>query len=100
MSDFATAVREEARLIILRQLAGEVDGVLNSSLIQAGLASWGINKPREWVHAEIQHLETVGAVKAAPNGTVLIVEVLSRGVDHVERRLVLPGVKRPSPAGA
>lgn len=100
MTDFANAVREEARLIILRQLAGEVDGVLNTSLLQAGLASWGINKPRDWIHAEVQHLETIGAVRSAPNGSILIVEVLARGIDHVERRIVLPGVKRPSPAGA
>lgn len=99
MADMATIMREEARLVILRQLAGEVDGVLNSSLIQQALVSWGINKAREWVHAELVYLDQVGAVTAVPNGSVMIATITARGIDHVERRTILPGVKRPGPVG-
>ena len=99
MSPYSEVVREEARLLILRSLSEETSGALPSSLLQAGLESWGIHKTREWVHAEIQYLADIGAVQAQPNASVLIVTLMARGLDHVQRRIALPGVKRPSLPG-
>ncbi len=89
-------IREEARLIILRALRDEPDQRLNSELLRRSLEQWGITRAREWVQGELRHLEQIGAVTVAEAGTVLVASLSRRGEDHVERRLVLDGVKRPS----
>lgn len=98
----AKIMEEEARLVILRTLAEQPDQRLNSSLLQADLAErWGINKSRDWVHMQLGHLaHELGAVTLTDMGTVRIAALTARGLDHVERRTVLPGVKRPSPPEA
>jgi hypothetical protein len=99
MRDYVSFVREEARLIILRLLSEQTGGVLNSSLLQAGLEGWGIHKTREWVHGELHHLGELGAVLVSSQAGILIATLTQRGADHVERRIVLDGVKRPSLPG-
>ena len=96
MSGMDTIVREEARLIVLRTLAGESDQRLNSELLRRALEAFGISRTREWVHGELRHLEQLGAVTVVSAGTVLVAGLTSRGEDHVARRAVLDGVKRPS----
>lgn len=95
---FAQIIEHEARLVILRTLAEQPDQRLVSSLLQADLAErWAINRSREWVHLQLVALEEIGAVAVRPMGSVVIATLTTRGLDHVERRIVLPGVKRPSP---
>lgn len=89
-------IREEGRLIILRALRDEPDQRLNSELLRRSLEQWGISRTRDWVSGEIRHLEQIGAVTVVEAGTVLVASLTRRGEDHVERRLVLDGVKRPS----
>ena len=89
-------VREEARLIMLRALAAEVNSRLNSELIRLSLESFGIARTREWVHVELDYLRDIGAVEIDDMGTVKIVDLTQRGLDHVQRRVALEGVKRPS----
>lgn len=94
----AKIMEEEARLVILRTLSEQTDQRLNSSLLQADLAErWGINRSRDWVHMQIAFLDQIGAVTSHEIGTVWIASLTARGLDHVERRQILPGVKRPSP---
>ncbi|MGO8738613.1 VpaChn25_0724 family phage protein [Rhodoblastus sp.] len=95
----ATIMEEEARLVILRTLAEQPDRRLNSSLLQTDLSDrWGINRSRDWVHMQLGFLaHEVGALRLTEMGSVWIAELSARGLDHAERRIVLPGVKRPSP---
>lgn len=98
---FSKIIEEEARLVILRTLAEQSDQRLNSALLQADLAErWAINRGRDWVHMQLAALAQIGAVTTAEMGSVWIAALTARGLDHVERRLVLPGVKRPSPPEA
>ena len=91
-------MEHEARLVALRMLAEQPDLRLNSSLLRDELAeSWGINRTRSWLHVQLQFLADVGAIHLTEAGSVLIAEITQRGLDHVERRIVLDGVKRPSP---
>ena len=91
-------IREHARLIILRDLAEQPDGRWNSEALREDLdGRWAINRPRDWVHGELQWLEMMGAVTLTKVASVLIGEITARGLDHVERRIVIEGVKRPSP---
>lgn len=96
MSDHRIIV-EEARLIILRALAEEPHYSLNKSLLQAQLESFGIARARPWVREELRRLDDIGAVTNTEAGSVIIATLTAKGLDHVERRLVLEGVKRPSP---
>jgi len=89
--------REHARLIILRSLVEEPSSTSNSATIQDLLQVYGINRDRDWVHQEIAHLAGLGAVTVMPAGErVRIVQLTQRGLDHVERRITLEGVRRPS----
>jgi len=89
-------IREEARLIVLKALALEIGNRSNSELLRLTLETFGIARTRDWVHAELTHLADIGAVTQADAGTVRIVSLTQRGLDHVERRIALEGVKRPS----
>jgi hypothetical protein len=94
----AKIIEEESRLVILRTLAEQPDQRLNSSLLQADLAErWAINRSRDWVHLQIGELSNLGAVTVVAVGSVQIATLTQRGLDHVERRTLLPGVKKPSP---
>ena len=93
-------IREHARLIVLRVLAAEANGASNSSALQDHLQLYGINKPRDWLHEELRWLADIGAVTLTDMDTVRIASITAKGLDHVERRVRIEGVKRPSPAGA
>lgn len=91
-------IREHARLIILRELHEQTNYALNDSMLQQVLENYGIAKSRDWIREELNYLAEVGAVsKIASAGSVVIASLLPKGVEHVERRLVIEGVKRPSP---
>jgi len=96
MSNMERIIREEARLIVLRELNAQADGRLNSALLQRVLESWGITKSRDWLHEELRFLADIGAISVLEISTVRIAELRSKGRDHVERRIVLEGIKRPS----
>jgi hypothetical protein len=94
-------IREHARLIILRDLAEQPDGRWNSEALREDLElRWAITKSRDWVHDELQWLREMGAVTIQEVGSVRVAEITRKGLDHVERRLVISGVKRPSPPEA
>ena len=98
---FTEIVEKETRLVALKLLAEQPDRRLNSSLMREALAdSWAINRSREWLHTQIRFLAEIGAVSVTEAGSVLIATLTDRGLDHVERRIVLDGVKRPAPGVA
>ena len=97
MSNMERIIREEARLIVLRELDAQADGRLNSALLQRVLEGYGITKSRDWLHEELRVLADIGAIRVTEVSTVRIAEITSKGRDHVERRVVIEGVKRPSP---
>lgn len=94
---FDRIVREEARLVILRTLAEQPDGRLNSALLASALEGYGITRSRDWVHEEMRWLAEIGAVKVADAGSVRVATLLAKGRDHCERRIRIEGVKAPSP---
>ena len=89
-------IREDARLIILKALAEQPDGRLNSDLLRHALSTLGISKARDWVHEELRHLADLGAVKVHEINAMRVAELTAKGADHVERRIVIEGVKRPA----
>ena len=98
MSDMDDIIRLDARLAMLKALAAQPDGRLNSRLLCDDLRErWGISKPIVWVREELRELEQLGAVKIEKDLPPLtIVRLTEKGRDHVERRIVITGVRRPS----
>ena len=97
--DFERHLAEDARLIILRELADQTDQRLNTTILAAALYAFGHNRSREWLDTQIWKLVELGAVRAEKIGSVLVVELRAPGLDHVERRSLLAGVKRPTLGG-
>lgn len=94
---YMRVVQEHLRLIILRALAQEPNRTGNDSYLCDVAKGYGIDRGRDLVRQEIRWLENMGAVRVSEMGGTLIVTALERGVDHAERRIVLEGVRRPSP---
>lgn len=99
MTDMNQLIREQARLIILKGLREQVDERLNSDLMLPLLATFGILKAREWVHAELRWLADIGAVKVTEAGTVLVAALTERGAQHLDRIIAIEGIKRPGREG-
>lgn len=89
-------MREEARLVILKALAGEPAETLNSGMLVEVLASFGIFRPREWVHAELAWLAEMSAITLMDAGSVKIARLTETGARHLRREIALEGIKRPS----
>lgn len=99
MADYDEYLAEDARLVILKELARQGNGSLNETLLARVLDTFGHHRSREWVRTQLRKLEELGAVKLAEAGSVLIASLRRPGHDHVERRAFLEGVARPSPEG-
>ncbi len=90
-------IRQHARLHILSDLAEQPNGSWNSDALRDDLeARVAIARPLDWVHNELLWLEDMGAVKITQVSAMLIAKITQRGLDHVERRRFIDGVKRPA----
>lgn len=96
MSDFNEFLTADARLVILRELAKQTDNRLNETLITAVLDAFGHRRSREWVRSQLRLLAEIGAISITEAGPILIAELKRAGQDHVDRRVILDGIARPS----
>lgn len=92
-------VRPDARLIILKALAAQTDERLHSGFIAEELIRFGIDRPREWIHGELDWLAEMGAVTLLKPGSVVVATLTEKGHRHLRRAIVIEGVKRPSRPG-
>jgi hypothetical protein len=97
--DYPDHYHANARLIILKALAEQTDYRLNDMILTSELQRFAINKGRGYLKNQLKWLEQeASAVSITKLGTAVIAELTETGLDHVERRQVLEGVARPSPA--
>ncbi|WP_066517685.1 VpaChn25_0724 family phage protein [Sphingobium cloacae] len=89
-------VAEDGRLVILKELAAQVDGRLNEVALGRVLDAFAITRSREWVRTQMRKLAELEAVRLSEMGTVLIAKITTLGRNHVERREIIDGVSRPS----
>ena len=100
MKDMAQLIREQARLVVLRALAGQVDERLNSDLLLPQLDLFGIRKDRAWLHDEMRWLADMGTVSLFEAGSILVATLTEKGRRHLDRHIAIEGVQRPSRPGA
>lgn len=89
-------IAEDGRLVILKELAAQIDGRLNEVSLQRVLDAFAITRSREWVRTQLRKLAELEAVRISEAGTVMIAQLRTLGRNHVERREVIEGVTRPS----
>lgn len=97
--DYVQLMREDARLVILKALAEQVDERLHSGFLQTKLCEFGIDRERAWVHSELDWLAEIGAVSLRKVGTVVVAELTEMGARHLRRSIAIPGISRPSRGG-
>jgi hypothetical protein len=97
--NLADAIAGDARLMILKELARQVDGRLSELLIRRVLDLYGIRRDRDWIVTQLRKLEALGAIDLQEAGDVLVARISRVGRDHVEERGVIEGVTRPADAG-
>ena len=95
---YSDRYNETVRLTILKALEEQPDYRLNDTILSTVLQAFAINRSRDYLRNQLSWLETeVQAVKLTKAGTVVIAELTEQGLDHIERRVVLAGVRKPSP---
>tara|TARA_R110000868_G_scaffold230335_6_gene483480 strand:+ start:311 stop:610 length:300 start_codon:yes stop_codon:yes gene_type:complete len=90
------SVAEDARLVILKELALQVDGRANEVTLTRVLDVFAIRRSREWVRTQLRKLAELGTVRIAEAGTVMTASLTTLGRNHVERREIVEGISRPS----
>lgn len=97
--DWEQVRRERARLVILKALAEQVNGTLDSSMIELVLPLFAIKEDRPWIHEQMKYLGKMDAVELTTAGTVMIATLSKRGRRHLERDIAIEGITRPSEPG-
>lgn len=95
MTELSEIIAQDARLLILQELARQNDGRLNETSLAYVLDAMGIYRSRDWVRSQLRALAGLDAVKLVEVGTVMVATLTRVGRDHVERRELLSGVSRP-----
>lgn len=96
--NLAEGVAQEARLKILRELAGQTDGRLSDLLLKRTLDIYGYRRDRDWIRTQMRKLADLGAVSLHEAEEVLFARIEAPGRDHLEERSVIEGVMRPAEA--
>ena len=96
MTDYRKLIAEDVRRVILETLAREPDVTLNEVMIGRVLDSYGYRKPADYVRGEMDWLASKGALALTEVAGLMIAKLLSRGLEHVERRALIPGVSKPA----
>lgn len=88
-------IRPDARLIILKALAAQTNKSLHSNFLAKELLTFGIDRPRAWIHAELDWLAEMGAVTLLKPGSVVVATLTEKGARHLRMGVEIPGIDRP-----
>lgn len=97
MIDYATLLRRDRRLSILRVLDGAPGFRSNESILTQMVNSFAITSTRDQVRSEILWLGEQGMVTHDDLGGLLIATVTTRGSDIAQGLATHPDITRPSP---
>lgn len=95
-SNYSDFITQDARLIILKELATQSDGRLNEVIMLRVLDQFGHRRSRAWIAEQYRFLEDIKAVTTQEVGSVLVAQITQIGQDHLERRELLEGIALPS----
>ena len=95
MSDFATHLTEDRRLVILRVLLESAGYTANEYLLQSMVERLGHVVSADRVRTDLDWLKEQGLIAVDDVAGVLIARLLERGQDVALGRVVVRGIKRP-----
>ncbi|WP_411037621.1 hypothetical protein [Shinella sp. BYT-45] len=94
--DYENLKREEARLIILKELSVQANESLSSSMMEPALNTFAIYEERPWIHQQLDYMAKMGAITVLEAGSVKIASLTPAGWRHLRRQEFIEGIKRPS----
>lgn len=94
--DFSRHMQEDARLVILKELASQTNDTLSERILHVVIEAFGHNRSQDWLRTQLRAMADVGAIKITEQGTVLIATITAAGHDHLKRRVVIEGIARPT----
>jgi len=95
--DYTEMMREEARLVILKELSIQPNESLSSSMMEPALRTFAIYQERPWIHLQLDFMANMGAITVLNAGSVKIASLTDAGWRHLRREQFIEGIKRPSP---
>lgn len=93
--EFQKKAAEDRRLVILRFLDEEDDGLMSASLMQDALAMMAHRVSRAQVLEDAAWLEGLGLLRIEYMGDVPLLRLTVRGEEAARGLVTVPGVKRP-----
>jgi hypothetical protein len=96
MTDYRKFINEDCRRLILEALSKEPSSSLNEGMLSRVLEAHGHRKPIDYVREQIEWLGEREAVHVTEVAGLLIPKLLTKGLEHVERRALIPGVAKPA----
>lgn len=104
MSGWEQKSQEDARLVILAELARQVDETLSLLSIHRVVDAMEMRRDRDWVETQCLKLAALGAITLRtvdlPGlGAILVASITEAGRAHVERRSRIAGVTPPRGTG-
>lgn len=93
--EFRRKAAEDRRLVILRFLDEEDDGLMSASLMQDALTMMAHRVSRAQVLEDAAYLEKLGLLRIEYMGDVPLLRLTARGEEVVDGTAAAPGVKRP-----
>ncbi len=95
-----TIIKEEARLVILKELEAQPGNSITSEAMRRYLLTdFVIDKPREWVEEEFRYLRDMKAIEITVARSVQIARLTERGSLHLNGTIAIAGIQRPTPKG-
>lgn len=94
---FAETIQKHLRITLLRLLAEDPNYTINDSMLTDMTEEWGFTPSRDKVRTELAWLKDQGLVTLDDDPGITIATLTERGADVAKGRVVVPGIKRPSP---
>lgn len=92
-----TAIEQEARLIILRELHAQPNRSMTSTAMRNFLLSdFLINRTRGWVEDQFEFLAERKAIRITAAGSVKVATITPRGLEHLALQAFISGIDSPS----
>jgi repressor of nif and glnA expression len=95
--NYQRTIQEHLRLTILRLLSEDPDYTLNDSLITDLTENYGFTPSRDQVRIELAWLKEQGLITTDDDPGITIAVLTERGLDVAKGRVIVPGIKRPTP---
>lgn len=94
--DYAEMQRQDARLVILKELAIQKNFSLSSGMMEPALEQFAIYQDRPWIHLQLDWMANMGAITVVDAGTVKIATLAPGGRRHLKGQVFIDGIKQPT----